>query len=415
MEWNNQRITELTWKYIKEELSASEREELDAWLSDPYNRARFEERVKAENILEGLMIWNLANGEAEKKEWSLGQEVGGAKILPMGEFSRRNVHRGRWIAAAAAVVVLAGTAALWTRFQKNDIRQVKVAAAPTMLPPGKNKAVLILADGKTVNLDDASKGTVAQQGGAEAVKEDSGQLVYHNKGSAVAVENTIATPRGGQYRVVLPDGSKVWLNAASSIKFPTNFSTAERKVEITGEVYFEVVHNATIPFHVAVNGMDVEVLGTYFNINAYADEPVVRTTLLEGSVRVAAAASSPAAGVNTKSDKLSVVLKPGQQAQLVVGVNTNNGSQLKVVSEVDVEGVVAWKNGFFQFDGADIQTVMRAVSRWYNVKVRYEGEIPNVRASGSISRDNMASTVLEVLQASGFHFRIEGDTIIITP
>ena len=131
MEWNSQRITELTWKYIKEELSASEREELDAWLSDPYNLARFEERVKAENILEDLMLWNLANDEAGKKEWSFGQEAGGAKILPMGEFSQRNVHRGRWIAAAAAVVVLAGTATLWKRFQKNDTRQVKVAAAPT--------------------------------------------------------------------------------------------------------------------------------------------------------------------------------------------------------------------------------------------------------------------------------------------
>jgi ferric-dicitrate binding protein FerR (iron transport regulator) len=259
---------------------------------------------------------------------------------------------------------------------------------------------------------------VAVQGRSTVTLQD-GRLAYAPSGAASApvTYNTMSTPRGRQYQLVLPDGTKVWLNAASSITYPTAFSGSDRRVTLTGEAYFEVRQDASRPFNVSVkNREEIEVLGTSFNVNGYEDEHEVKTTLLDGSVRVVVTDSL--VGVNTNKGKLSVVLKPGEQAQLVLRDSSGRdkvSKPMKILSDVDVDQVVAWKNGLFQFKGATMQTVMNQLSRWYNVEVTYEGTIPEHRFVGKVSRDYNLSDVLAVLQASDIHFSIEGKRIIVRP
>ncbi|HET9280085.1 MAG TPA: FecR family protein, partial [Flavitalea sp.] len=263
--------------------------------------------------------------------------------------------------------------------------------------PGGDKAILTLADGSTVVLDDAQNGTLAQQGSSKIIKLD-GKLVYDpaNKNSREVVYNTITTPNGGQYQLELPDGSLVWLNATSSIHFPTSFVGKERRVEITGEAYFEIAKNRDMPFIVTVNNAEVQVLGTHFNVNAYNDEENVKTTLLEGSVKF------------VSGDNINM-LKPGQQSQLA-----NNGL-IKVVNNVDVEEVVAWKNGMFDFENAGIETVMRQLSRWYDVDVEYNGKTDDLFIA-EMRRNIKLSDALKALELTGkVKFDIQGKKIIVMP
>ncbi len=263
--------------------------------------------------------------------------------------------------------------------------------------PGGDKATLILADGSIVVLDDAQNGILAQQGNSKVVKLG-GKLSYNpiNKSSKEILYNTISTPNGGQYQLELPDGSLVWLNATSSIRFPTSFVDKERRVEITGEAYLEVAKNRDKPFIVTVNNAEIQVLGTHFNINAYLDEDDVKTTLLEGSVKF----------VNGGNAN---ILKPGQQSQLI-----KNGT-VKVVSSVDVEKVVAWKNGFFDFDNAGIETIMRQLSRWYNVEIEYNGKTDDLFIA-EMRRNIKLSDALKALELTGkVRFEIEGKKIIVMP
>jgi len=263
--------------------------------------------------------------------------------------------------------------------------------------PGGEKATLTLADGSTIVLDEAQNGTIAQQGNSKIIKLD-GKLSYDptNKNSREIVYNTISTPKGGQYQLELPDGSKVWLNATSSIHFPTSFTGTTRRIEITGEAYFEIAKNPNMPFIVTVNNSEVQVLGTHFNINAYNDEDNVKTTLLEGSVRF------------VNDDNINI-LKPGQQAQL-----TKDG-MTKVVSNVDVDEVVAWKNGMFDFENAGIETVMRQLSRWYDVEIEYKGETDDLFIA-EMPRNIKLSDALKALELTGkVKFDIQGKKIIVMP
>ncbi len=264
--------------------------------------------------------------------------------------------------------------------------------------PGGNKAVLTLGDGETVMLDDAKTGEVARQGNTQVYKTAAGEVVYKADGNEneEVVYHTLSTPRGGQYKLMLPDGSSVWLNSASSIRYATVFSGTERVVEVTGEAYFEIAHDATKPFVVKVNEMDIRVLGTHFNVNAYNDESSLNTTLLQGSVSLSKAGNT-------------MQLKPGQQAQL------NGEKGFRMVNDVDLDEVVAWKNGYFSFNKADLQTVMRQIARWYDVTISFEGKIPHREFVGKIKRNNNASEVLKILQESKVHFKIEGKKIIVMP
>lgn len=266
------------------------------------------------------------------------------------------------------------------------------------ISPGGNKAMLTLTNGQTIGLDSAANGLLAMQGAAKVIKLANGQLEYHvvnNPNNAISY-NIMTTPRGGQYKLRLPDGTDVWLNAASSIRYPTAFVGNQRKVEITGEAYFEVAKNKAMPFFVEIGGAEIEVLGTHFNVNAYADEASIKTTLLEGSVKV------------KKGDK-EIAIAPGQQAIV------STSGLLTKINDADVEEAVAWKDGFFQFHQADIQSIMRQISRWYDVDIKYQGKIPERKFEGEISRDLNLSQMLHVLDMSNIDFRLDGRVLIIEP
>jgi transmembrane sensor len=303
--------------------------------------------------------------------------------------------------AVAASIILCLSVAAFLMLHKPIQRQI-VLSQPSKndLAPGGNKAILTLSTGKQIVLTGAHNGKLAQQGDAAITKTADGQIVYGmgDKSSAAEVSyNTTRTPRGGQFQVVLTDGTKVWLNAASSITYPTAFTGTDREVEITGEVYFEVAHNASKPFRVKSNGQIVEVLGTHFNINAYEDEPVVTTTLFEGSVKI-------------NKGTASALLKPGQQALVAEKENSLN---IKITDNVDLDQALAWKNGKFYFTNTDIEEVMRQVARWYDVDIEYKGKVPNIRLSGSCYRNLTASKALTILEYTGIDFKIEGRKIIV--
>jgi len=316
--------------------------------------------------------------------------------------SRKSIWRYS-IAAAAAVVLISMTAILFYGNYKN-------AAGPQLVKndinPGKNKAVLTLSDGRKISLTDAVNGQLAQQEGVTISKTANGQLIYqiapNASGKSSSEYNTIEAPRGGQWQVILPDGSKVFLNASSSLKYPVSFAAKERKVELKGEAYFEIFHNKKSPFRVIAKGQTVEVLGTHFNIMSYDDEKTVKTTLLSGSVKVSANGSNA-----VKSVVESLILKPGEQAQVSPG-------NMKVIDDVDLEDVLAWKNGYFKFN-ENLQSIMTKVSRWYDVEVVYETKPdPDFKFRGEISRDKNVSELLNMLDYTGnVHFKIEGRRIIV--
>ncbi|WP_221392448.1 FecR family protein [Dyadobacter sp. NIV53] len=302
--------------------------------------------------------------------------------------------------AAAAILIMAIGLYWWSGSGgKARIAQTKPEILVTDVMPGGNKAVLTLGDGSSIILDSAKNGNLASQGNTSITKSGTGELVYKASGEAsnTIVFNTVATPKGGQYHIVLPDGSRVWLNAASSLKFPTSFTGKDRRVEITGEVYFEVAHNARMPFIVKAYETEVEVLGTHFNMNAYPDEKRMKTTLLEGAVKV------------SKGNQ-SAVLSPGQQADIL---NMNNN--IRVLNNVDTDKEMAWKNGYFQFEDENLESIMRQVSRWYDVEVNYEGNPGKEHFTGRLPRNANVSKVFKILSLSGIKFRIEGKTIIVTP
>lgn len=278
---------------------------------------------------------------------------------------------------------------------KNDIK------------PGGNQAILTLADGTKIVLDKASEGALARQGNTTVIKLDDGRLAYNMQTvskipTTKLLYNTLSTPRGGQYRVTLPDGTIVWLNASTSLRFPTAFTGNERKVEIKGEAYFEVAKNEAMPFIVTAENSEIKVLGTHFNISAYADDKVLKTTLLEGSVEFSVAKQAG-------SGSEVVKLQPGQQAQL------DEANTLKVV-EADTKEAIGWKNGFFIFNNEDIGSIMQKVTRWYDVKVVYDVNDENIRFTGNISRAENVSEVLRVLELTEtVHFKIEGKTITVLP
>lgn len=314
----------------------------------------------------------------------------------------KNFPAIRWIkvAAAACIILFISSFAYWLFLRPAKDKLIAAANVPhmeqTLIKPGGNHAILKLGDGHTIVLDSAQNGNLVS--GNSKIKKQGALLVYDGskplKEGTVVTYNTLSTPRGGQYQLVLPDGSKVWLNASSSIRFPTAFTGKERGVELTGEAYFEVTKNKEKPFHVNVNGMQIEVLGTHFNVNAYADECAIKTSLLEGSVKIS-------------KGNASGLLKPGQQ-----GVLKNNSNNIEI-KKADMNQAVAWKNGLFQFDGANIKSIMRQIGRWYDVEIEYAGIVPERRFEGKISRDAQLSDVLKILELSNVNFSIQGKKIIV--
>lgn len=313
------------------------------------------------------------------------------------------IFRQKWLRYAAAIVLIFGSGLFFIisskKANKNKHNIIALTEVNKEIEAGKEGAVLTLVDGSIVVLDSMGNGLVTTQNGTSVMLRD-GRLVYDAAQSSVidAGYNTMTTPKGRQFQLVLPDGSKVWLNAASSIRYPTVFTGKERKVEITGEAYFEVAKNKTLPFRVQVNdGTEIEVLGTHFNINSYTNEETINTTLLEGSVQV-------------RNKEGKIILKPGQQAK-VAGTE-----KIKILDEVDIEKVMAWKNGVFNFNDASLQEVMRQLERWYDIEVVYEKNIPKLEFFGKMGKDLSLSAVLRGLEKSNVHFRVEeGRKLIVLP
>lgn len=322
--------------------------------------------------------------------------------------NRQTSFKWRALAAVALVIFLVGGGIYL--FQKTAQNKITATAPPAKqkkqkgLQPGGNKATLTLSNGARIVLDSATKGTITQQGKTNVVQPANGQLAYkplRDIRLTDVVYNTLRTPRGGKYQITLPDGTKVWLNAASSLRFPTAFPGKKRMVEMTGEAYFEVAANATKPFIVLVDGMTVNVLGTHFNIMAYDDEPVVKTTLLEGAIKLTPRFPN--------GDKQGIKLKPGQQARL------NKQGDITVLNQVKTAKVVAWKNNLFWFEENDIHEVMRQIARWYNADVVIKGDIPQ-HFTGSIPKNVNVLRVFQILQETGnMNFSIDDHKIIVTP
>ncbi|PUZ21644.1 FecR family protein [Chitinophaga costaii] len=319
------------------------------------------------------------------------------RIIPLR--NRPFLRRAGW--AAALLLLLGAGTWMLQRVHRHGLAPVVAVTKLPDVAPGHNGAVLTLANGSQITLDSLGNGVITQQNGTSLVLQHDTLQYLPGTATADRMEyNTITTPKGRQYAMVLPDGSKVWLNAASSLQFPVAFGGGERVVNLTGEGYFEVTKNAAKPFKVKVNKqMEVEVLGTSFNVSAYANEKNSYTTLIDGAVRVSL----------TSDPGHKVILKPNQQAQLA-------GNALKLLEEANVERAVAWKSGLFNFDDVGLKEMMRQLERWYNLEVVYEGEVPEVKFFGEMSRNLQLSDVLTGLERSDVHFRLEtGRRLVVMP
>ena len=401
------------------------------------------DRIQREQFLKILEKYRVGNASTEemdfldsyykvfglRPDYTSGMEEGKRIILKedlknsinenISTYRKATIQKGKrtiykWSISVAATLIICG---LWFFYypQKIESYQViksvkkdssiisKTEVAPKDdIVPGGNKAVLTLANGKKINLTDVNIGTLAEQSNVQIAKIADGQLVYsilsdqQVRNNQKNQYNTIETPKGGRYQMRLPDGTNVWLNSASRLTFPSSFSSlSKRKVELSGEAYFEVAKDSSRPFVVKTILQEVEVLGTHFNISSYEDESSVKTTLIEGSVKIVA---------KNGSDK---ILKPGQQSVLTAdNITVENISQ--------GQQALAWKNDQFVFESNDIQYVMRMISRWYNVEVEYVGTIPENRFGGAISKFENISEVLKSLESTGrVKFKIEGRRILV--
>nr|WP_295923849.1 FecR family protein [uncultured Dyadobacter sp.] len=381
-------------RYYNGTASGQEKEELMSLVRKGGHDALLKDYMKDKwlNVDEGEKLFS-----QEKSSAILHSILG---VAGSAKTKKSRIVRLGWIRYAAAAMLIATGFGVWYNVQnrggeRNIFGQLTNTAD---VQPGGNKALLTLSDGSAIALEDVGSGFVAQQGDAEITKAQDGILVYNAKNTVSPGKltiNKITTPKGGQYQVRLPDGSKVWLNANSSIRFPSVFSGNERNVEITGEAYFEVAKDKNKPFKVKFDRSEVQVLGTSFNIMAYPEEGVSRTTLVEGSVSI-------------KNVDQNAKLKPGQQAAVLAS------GQIKT-RFTPVEEVVAWKNGEFYFQDASVQEVMRQLSRWYNVSISYRGEIPPKQFSGRISRQVNLAEITRMLQFAGVNCRLNDKTIIIDP
>ncbi|WP_343745500.1 FecR domain-containing protein [Chitinophaga sp.] len=383
-------LSTLITRYLNEELSEEETAQLWETLREGHGEEAWKEALLA--LLQDKDKHGHADTERMEQIYASIRPAD-TPVVPV---------RRRWIYPAAAAVILAvlvASAALWRSRGPQPQLAGHPAAAVHEVTPGSNKAMLTLADGSTITLDSAGNGALAQQGNVQVVQVNNGQLAYQASGShaAGAVQyNTLAIPRGGQFRVTLPDGTNVWINAASTLRYPTAFTSTDRTVELTGEAYFEVAKMPEKPFHVKVRNIDVQVLGTHFNVMAYTEETSMQTTLLEGAVKVHTAGAQTA-------------LRPGQQLRM------EQTGRLSIVDNVNTDEIIAWKNGYFQFNHEKLPGVMRQIARWYDVDIAYEGNIPDREFGGKISRNSSIEEVLRILELSKVHFRIEKKKIIVIP
>ncbi len=384
------RISDLISNYLKGNLSEAEHAELFSWVEASEENSALFDTILNENELE--------TSYTEYRSFDTEHALANVKARLQPTHVKPFKLHSNWLLAAATVIlcIAIGVPAYLHHSPQQAIAVIKKNHE---ISPGGNKAILTLANGSKVVLNGAANGNIASQGSTTIKKLSNGVVAYNKNSSsdtrfAAITYNVMSTPRGGQYHLILADGTNVWLNAASSIKFPVVFNGNERKVQITGEAYFEVAHDKTKPFRVESEGQTIEVLGTHFNVNTYADENDIKTTLLEGSVKI-------------KAGDKSYLLKPGEQSHL------KNGDIS--ITQADMDEALAWKNGVFHFNEASIESVMKQISRWYDVDVQYEGRIKERTFSGEISMNVNASQILDAMRFKKIHYTIEGKTIIVRP
>jgi len=355
------RLRELLQKYRQGECTPAEKAEIENW----YDRRLPED---FSGIPDDMIDVDLA--EVYDK-------------LPHHQYKRKfSKSTKRWYNfAAAALVLLTISVGISFYFSNKPVEQHERVTKNDDLTPGTNKAILKLANDSTIALNDVAKGDLVQKNGIKITKNKEGLISYsyQNQPNKTNEVNTIFTPKGGQYQVILADGTKVWLNAASSLKFPTSFMGNDRTVELEGEGYFEVAREQSRPFKVITSTQTITVLGTHFNVNSYKEDEITSTTLIEGSVRIL-----------HRNTQESVLLKQGEQAILA-------GNKVIEVTKIDPKNAVAWRDGLFRFEGTGIKEAMREYARWYDVEVSYVGPVPNVELWGEVYRNNNASLTLEIL------------------
>lgn len=411
-------IDPIVTKYIREEhLTSGEEALLQQWIAQGHGRQELLDNLRndpawtKENLvriqdLPDDRIWTILETRLRAEGFWRDNSEQLTAIPTIRAAKTIRAHWWRYVIAASVLTITTGVT-LWTLRQPKPETPIAKAATPLTndVQPGGNKATLTLADGRTIDLDSTADGVLANQGNTFVAKQD-GLLAYNKAASAApttATYNILATPRAGQFNLELPDGTKVWLNNASSLRYPVWFTGATREVDLTGEAYFEVAKDAAHPFrvhiHNSVTGADggiIDVLGTSFNIMAYSDENAERATLVDGSIRYSH-------GHN------STLLKPDEQSVL------DAQGDLKTLHHVNVDEITAWKNGYFHFDHSSLETTMRQLARWYDVTVEYRGTIPPQEFMGKIQRNMSLATVLKGLEGEDVHFKLEGKKVIVTP
>lgn len=382
---------ELMWQFVSGDISPEGKVQLLEMIDDP-NYADDLDLFLSE-VYEGIEPSHASEQSTEQFIKNLRGKMN--TLVEAEEKTESRFFNWKKLAVAASVILVAGLSYLKFNQDQSTSAIVSSQKVKNVVKPGSTGAILTLGDGSEIVLDSLANGVLANQNNTTVSKKD-GKLVYKEGVGAVAVNNKMSTPRGRYYTLELSDGTKVWLNASSSISFPTSFAENERKVTVEGEVYFEVAKDKNRPFRVAVKDIEVRVLGTHFNVNAYKDDGEIKTTLIEGSVLV-----------GEKNKK--VLLKPGQQAKI------KNTGGVKVENLENFDEVMAWKNGLFHFENASLETVLHQLSRWYDVDVVFEKGVVSRKFEGEIKRDLQLSQVLKILEENKVHFKVEGKVLTVMP
>ena len=390
-------FSQLLDKYLTQTITAEEQQEFFALIKSKKHTPE----------LEAVVAEALENASFDVAEDPVLREIIFERILQQREspVPRIPLYR-RWGWAAAILLLLGGTVYFYiTGDNQNKPVIAEQSGNNKSIQPGSNKALLTLSDGTVIPLDSAATGAIAQQGNSSVIKLPNGEIRYDVNGSPSdkVMLNTMTTPNGGQYNLVLPDGSKIWLNAASTITYPAAFTRNVRQIKISGEVYLEIAKDKSRPFLVDVDGKStVEVLGTSININSYTNEGRIKTTLVQGSVRVANMEK------NGRRSSKGVMLQPGQQA-----VITGNTEEIRVQT-ANIEHVLAWKNGFINFESVSFQEIIRQIERWYNIDVQIEGPMPGVKIGGRMDRGVQLSDLMAFLNNFDIRTRLEGRKLILS-